>query len=247
MPNIKTQGIVIAKRDFSEGDRIFWIFTPDKGLIQAFGKGVRKILARLTGYMEIGNVLELGLYKGKTFYTITDVGVIYSYSYLKNDLGKISILYHFCELIKIFIPLDARHSEVFTLLISSLNLLGRQSTILAKIYFELKLINELGYGPELYQCVCGKKLEPGDNYFSFHSGVLCSDSALQDKNAIKISDPVIKLFRWIVIEEAGNLPLDAKIDKKILQEAEKILDLYLEYLAERKLHSFDFMKKVKEL
>ncbi len=245
MPNIKTQGIVIAKRDFSERDRIFWIFTQDKGLIQAFGKGVRKILARLSGHLEIGNVLELGLYKGKTFYTITDAGVIYSYSYLKNDLGKTSILYHFCELIKIFMPLDTRHSEVFTLLISSLNLLGRKSTVLAKIYFELKFIGELGFGPELYKCACGKKVEPNDNYFSFQGGVLCSDSALRDKSAIKISDSVIKLFRWIAIEDAGNLPLDAKVDAKVLQEAEKILDLYLEYLAEKKLHSLDFMKKVK--
>jgi DNA repair protein RecO (recombination protein O) len=249
MSDIKTQGIIIARRDFSEGDRIFWILTQDLGLIQALAKGVRKILARLSGHLELGNQVQLQLYKGRTFYTIIEAQVEDSFFYLKDDLSRASLIYHFFELVKVFLPLEQRQTQIYHLLISCLKALGCQSQPAVKIYFELKFIIHLGFGPEFYKCAfCNQKLKPDSNFFSFpQGGILCQSCSSEDKMSIKISNQAIRLLRWLALEEIESLPSLAKIDARLIKETGRILNLYLEYLGEKRLNGLEFIRQVEKI
>ncbi|TSC93057.1 MAG: DNA repair protein RecO (recombination protein O) [Candidatus Berkelbacteria bacterium Licking1014_7] len=249
MPNIKTKGIVVARRDFSESDRLIWIFTEDFGLVQALARGARKILARLNGHLELANLAKFHFYKGKTFYTIIDAQVINNFSKVKNDLKNASLIYHFLELVKIFLPLGEKHPAVLGHLSDSIEILGRQNHSVAKIFFELQFVSELGFKPEMHECViCQKRLALGKNFFSFlQGGILCSDCSVADKSSFGVSDNCIKLIRWIAIENISTLKKLENIPDNLIQETDRILEGYLEFLAERKLVGQDFVKKVKRL
>lgn len=249
MPIVKTQGVIIAKRDFSEGDRIFWILTENQGLIQALGKGVRKILAKMSGFLEVGNLVNLQLYKGRTFYTITDVQTVNSFAKLKNELAHASLIYHFFEVVKTFVPLEENRPEIFWLLVRGLANFDCQPSPILKIYFELKFIKNIGFGPELHHCaVCRRALPPGGNFFSAaEGGTICPACAVPSGISQKVSDQTIKMMRWLRLEEIEALAKLTSIDSRVVREADRILAFYMEFLAEKKLHGNGFLEKVNQL
>lgn len=239
---------MVSRRDWSEADRIYWIYTRDLGLIQALAKGVRKLLARMGGHLQLGNRLDLRLYKGKTFYTITEVTIKESFAWLRRDLIATSQLYHYLELIKVLVPLEQKGEKFYGLLLESIRGLNLPYKRRLKIFFELNLIGRLGFGPEFFHCAsCASQLQPGRNFFSIdQGGVLCENCGGLDKKARQISDMAIKLARWLAVEEIANLAKLKLIEPKE-KELERTLSDYLEYLAERRLASDSFIKQVKGL
>jgi len=49
MKRINTHGIVLARTDFGEADRILTFLTPDNGKVKAIAKGVRKQKSKMAG------------------------------------------------------------------------------------------------------------------------------------------------------------------------------------------------------
>ncbi|MCA9330182.1 DNA repair protein RecO, partial [Candidatus Saccharibacteria bacterium] len=59
MKQIVTVGIVLARINYGEADRIVTILTPDHGKIRLLARGVRKIKSRLAGGIELFSINDL--------------------------------------------------------------------------------------------------------------------------------------------------------------------------------------------
>ena len=147
MRNLKTQGIIIKRRDISEADRIITAYTEDLGKIQIKAKGVRKITSRRSSHIELLNFSELNLYKGNAL-TLTEVQMIDTFEAIKNDLTKTGFAYHLCELIDGLCPEGQEQKQIFSLFKRTLEKLGEAHSddILFIVHdFEIELLTLLGY------------------------------------------------------------------------------------------------------
>ncbi len=61
----KTEGVIIAKKNFGEADRILTIFTRDHGKIGCIAKGVRRPRSKKAGHVELGNWCKFFIARGK--------------------------------------------------------------------------------------------------------------------------------------------------------------------------------------
>ncbi|MFA4996126.1 MAG: DNA repair protein RecO [Patescibacteria group bacterium] len=243
--NIRTSGIVLKRMNFGEADRILTIFTERFGKVKAIARGVRKGRSKLAGHLEPFMLLDLQLYEGKTFYTVTGSEIKSDFSEIHTELKKTSQAFYLAELVDRFLPDHQGSDEVFNLFCRALQYLNKNEKNLFLRIFELKIIEASGFYPELYECVhCKNKLEEESNFWdAVEGGVICGDCQKKFHHGKKISNQLIKLLRLIEKSDFSILE-KLKISNEVEEEAEEILSTYIASVLERELKSKGFMKLV---
>ena len=112
-------------------------------------------------------------------------------------------------------------------------------------YFEIHLLEESGYRPQLQECVtCHQPLEPITNSFCASiGGTLCPVCGLNQPFARPISVNALKVLRFIQgndFNAVGRL----KIDAVLSLELEDITRSYLKYLLEREVRSANWLDEL---
>lgn len=255
MPTYRAKGIVIKKIDFAEADRILTIFTDTMGKVRAVSKGVRRTSSKMGGHLEIFNVVDLMLAQGRNLETVTSVQTINNFSNISRDLNKTSLAYYFIELVDKLTPDEHRDTRIFNLLVKSLKLLNDEqveehfgSDLLAQT-FKLKLLQLLGYEPQLVRCTqCSEEAKEGD-VFCFSNllgGIVCHNCTGHDKVCFELRPEELKILR-VILRADLELILRLELDDKTSRYINDILDNYIRHLVERESKSLGFLKKVERL
>lgn len=148
MNTVKTEGIIIKRRNVGEADRILTVYTKTEGKILIKAKGVRKITSRRSSHIELLNYTKLTLHKGKTMPILTEAQITEDFSSIKDDLKKTGFAYHVCELIDGLCAENQENTRVFFLLKRILDVIALGEDISAKVYlFETELLKTLGFYP----------------------------------------------------------------------------------------------------
>ncbi len=246
MPNprtYQTEAIVIKKTKLGEADRILTLYTPDLGKIQAVAKGVRRPRSKLAGHLELLTHSLVSLARGRNLDTITGSQTINSFLPLKSDLQLASYALYAIELINQFTADHIENHLLFQLLLQAMQQLcqlGNSDLVLR--YFELHLLNEVGYRPQLQECVtCHQPLKPVNNYFSPSAGgMLCPDCRYCQPLSYPLSVNALKVLRVL---QAGEWTIvsQLRLNREISCELESITRHYLRYLLERELKSIAWL------
>jgi DNA repair protein RecO (recombination protein O) len=167
---------------------------------------------------------------------------------LKTDLWLTSYGLYITELVNQFTAEHVADERLFRLLLETLqNLCQTNNRELLLRYFEIHLLEECGYRPQIQECVtCHRTLEPTTNSFCASiGGTLCPECALNQPFARPISVNALKVLRFIQRNEynaVGRL----KIDNALSLELEDITRSYLKYLLEREVRSANWLDELKE-
>ncbi len=149
--NYKTyssEGFVLARKNFGEGDRILTLYTKDYGKIFVIAKGVRKLTSRKRGGIEIFNKIKFSAVKGKTMDILTEVSVVNSYEPIREDLRRISVSYYICEVLGKVTRDNEKHTEIFSILdeyFKKLEVTGNLKKL--RMEFVRDLLVEVGFWP----------------------------------------------------------------------------------------------------
>ncbi len=117
----QTQGIVLARSNFGEADRLVTLLTPDFGLVKAIAPGARKYRSSLGGRVELFVVNELLLVKGRSIDRIIQAQTLDSNTGLSRDLGKLSAGQYIAELVLCMGLGGQPQRELYELLLLHLN------------------------------------------------------------------------------------------------------------------------------
>jgi len=146
MRSYTVEGIIIKRRNFGESDRILTVFTKDHGKIQVKALGVRKITSRRSAHTELLNLSLLTLHRTSGMSILTEATHMELFEEIKNDLKKIMIAYHLCELIDGLCPDNQENCSVFFLFKNVLDTISQEKNIFQTIRkFEFDLLETLGY------------------------------------------------------------------------------------------------------
>lgn len=146
MHHLRTEAIVIKRKDYGEADRILAVFTRDHGKMQIKARGIRKIPSRRSAHVELLNNSLISLYKGKSLPTLIEAQMLDDFSPIKNDLTKVGLAYHICELVDGLCPDGQDNDNVFYLLRNVLSRLATEDDTVAIVHeFEIELLSLLGF------------------------------------------------------------------------------------------------------
>ena len=244
----QTEAIIIKRTKLGEADRILTLYTPDQGKLKAVAKGTLRTRSKLGGHVELLTHSLLLLARGRNLDIITQAQTINSFLPLKDDLSRMSCGLYIAELVDSFTAEDIENSHLFTLLLDTLNQLSQcKSNDIILRYFELHILDLIGYRPQLQRCAnCDSPLQPVTNYFSAsEGGVLCNDCSYEEPVTRPLSLNGLKVLRlWQNCSYATASKVI--VNPKLSLELEQVLREYIKYLLERQVKSTAWLDKLKQ-
>ncbi len=227
-------GIVLNSREVGEADRVYTILTMEAGKIRVLGKGVRKINAKLAGFLEPLTFAEIFVSRGKGLGQISGSIIENSFPAIRSNWELAKDVFVVFKLADKLIPEQQPDEKVFQLLLSYLETLEKitgekmEKITLLRLGFLFKFTHQLGYGLEVGKCLsCGKTLKAGKNFFSpSRGGFLCANCPKDLEDDFPVKDSSIKIIRIFAKNLLKNLKKLA-ITPEEIQDLEKIAKRYL--------------------
>ncbi|MCX6706292.1 MAG: DNA repair protein RecO [Candidatus Woesebacteria bacterium] len=147
------EGIVLARRNFGEADRILSIYSKNHGRISAIAKGIRRTTSRKRGHLEVFGHIKFQITDGHGIGILIEADTINNFEEIRKDLKKISLAYFFTEVIGKITHEHERNDGIFELTLNYLEKLQLETRLRSlRMSFILELLTITGFWPE------GKKL-----------------------------------------------------------------------------------------
>lgn len=243
----RVEGVVLRHRDWGEADRILTLFTRQAGKVRAIAKGVRKTRSRKAGHLEPFMRSDILLARGRDFDILTQAQVIEPYLPLRENLVLLGYASYVVELVDRFTFDEEDNPALYHLLCDTLSRLSQaEDPFLTLRYFDLRLLEEAGYRPQLFQCLgCGQEIRPQDQYFSAaQGGVLCPACGENAPERRPVSLDALRYLRHYQrssFAQAGK----AVVPKRIQREMENLLQYYIGYVLEGSINAAAFLRRLR--
>lgn len=243
----KTPAIVLRQRKLGEADKIVTLFTAYQGKLDAVAKGVRRTKSRLAGHLE---PLTYGSYliaEGRDLDIVTQAETIDAYPPLRADLDRLSRGIYCAELVGRLTPERSEGNKVFRLLQSTLSLLATEPNLdMVTRYFDMRMMDELGYRPSLSTCaICDRRLEAVTNFWTpVAGGVACPQctDALPGLMPLSVNGlKVMQLLQRAPYEDVARV----RISGELMLEIEACLEQQVHFVLEREVRSARFVETLR--
>lgn len=257
MPSYKAKAIILKSYKLGESDKIIRMYSQENGIISAVAKGARKVRSRFGGGLELFNLIDLEIARGRDLDIITQIDILRSFKNISFDFYK----YIFCELIGNIVLKTQSKGEastpLFKLLYICFNEIDSLDTediiSLKKImcFFEAKFMKIIGYRPLLKNCcICNREM---NGLYSFHKkkisfsikfgGILCSKCSDSIENKIVLSASNYRFLCDVFdlkLEDYRNMEVSSSDLKKIY----KLVETYILFHTGHTVDSFKYLRKI---
>lgn len=258
MPSYNTLGIVLRRINYGETDKIIALYSRDLGRISAIAKGARKAISRFSGATEVLSCTRFQLATGKSLEVVSQCEIHTSFSVFRQDLTKMANALYLAELLDHNVEDRVPNERLFDLLYSALHLLERSSLpSLVSRWFELRLLGELGYAPNLETCaMCDSDVvhSPQDAELALsptHGGILCHvhahprtnpDHNMLNYNAMRN----LRALQLLEPDEADQLQ-ESQLENIVVSQTERALRQFMRFHNDREMKSRAFLDSLKHV
>jgi DNA repair protein RecO (recombination protein O) len=166
---------------------------------------------------------------------------------LRDSLERLSRALYAAELVDRATEERAENFAVYRLLLDALRRLSQRDDLdLVLRFFEMSLLVQLGYQPELSECVVCRKPagEQGNAWSAALGGVVCPDCRPPEVTLVALSAGALKVFRLLQggsFQEVARLQLDPRLS----DELERHLRETIHHALERDVRSAGFVDTVR--
>jgi len=245
----QTEAVILRRRNWGEADRILTLFTPQRGKIRVRAVGVRKPASRKAGHLELFHRATVFLARGRDFDIVTQAETVESFSRLRDDLVRSAAASYAAELLDRFAPDESENPDAYWLIVHTLEALCSDGNIaLALRCYDLKLLDSMGYRPELSLCTVGREtIQAEDQFFSpARGGVVCPRCADRAEGRYPVSLAALKVLRHIQRSPLADA-FRLRVRAATLDELEPVLQHYIQYLLESPLRSRKYFAEVSRM
>lgn len=203
MSTYLTQAITLKTHAVGEYDKILVLFSREHGLRRAIAKGARRPQSKLGGRSEPLCHNQWQLAKGKRMDVIAQCETVNAHRALRTDFDRLMAALYVAEATGAFIDELQPYPEVFDALSAMLTRLESTEAVeLSVLWYELHLLDLMGYRPEFEACVqCDGELAAGCGFQAELGGGLC-DSCSPMLRGMRLMPGTLAVIRRLQAMEA---------------------------------------------
>jgi len=246
--SFRLEAVVLRHSDWGEADRLLILYTRERGKVRAIAKGARKVKSRKAGHLEPFTRVTLQLARGRDLLIVTQAETIDAYQPLREDLLKTGYASYLAELLDRFTyEEESENYNIFRLLTESLSRIAFEADPwLAIRYYEVRLLDHLGFRPQLFECAnCREEIQAVDQFFSAaQGGVLCPRCGAGLPGVWNVSVEALKYLRHFQRSSYAEAQR-ARPNPQVRDEVEALMQRNFTYLLERELNVPGFIKRVR--
>lgn len=238
----RDQAVVLRTQKLGEADRIITMLTREHGRIRGVAKGVRRTKSKFGARLEPGSHVDLQLFVGKTFDTITQVEAIENYGEaLTHDYQRWTIASAILETAERFTSQEHEPAlQEYLLVVSGLKALAENAHDPSLILdaFLLRSLAIGGYAPSM--TICSRCEKPGPHkYFSLIGG----GSVCLDCRPSASATPAPETLELMADLISGNWARADQSTGRNRREATGLVAAYLQWHLERGLRSLPLVER----
>ncbi len=160
METVRCEAIVLKLADYRESDRLVTLFTLEHGRLSGIARGARRSVRRFGGALELFARLQLQMKVRHALSDLLEADIVTIHHGIRGDLYRIAHAGYACELLIALAPEGQANPRLFRLISAYLaHLDANPATPDDRRFFEINLLNILGYRPSLDACSrCGSAL-----------------------------------------------------------------------------------------
>jgi len=248
---LRTEAIVLKRTRVSDSDSILTLFTRKSGKMSVAVKGSRhpksKLVAGAQGF--VFGEYSISTSKTSTIHKLTSVDVKESFYHLREDFDALMTASFLAELTSAVIVEGSSNNRLFNLLIECLYFLSsghKDKCDIIKLVFELKLLDFIGYRPEVKQCVnCGSEEFTRPRFNVAEGGIICEKCFHLFQDDLNIGSTIPRLIDYLLTRDLEVIT-KTEINHVLVKKVDFLVEAYLKYYLERKgFKSLSFMKTFK--
>ena len=238
----RDEAVVLRTQKLGEADRIVTLLTREHGRIRGVAKGVRRTKSKFGARLEPGSHIDVQLYVGKTFDTVTQVEAIMNYGeVVSHDYQRWTVASAILETAERFTSQEHEPAlPEFHLVVGGLKALAenRYDSSLILDAFLLRSLAIGGYAPSMTICSRCEKEGP-HRYFSLVGG----GSVCGDCRTSACATPAPETLALMSALLSGNWGGTNASEQKHRREASGLIAAYLQWHLERGLRSLPLVER----
>jgi DNA repair protein RecO (recombination protein O) len=244
MVSCRCEALVLGTMDYRESDRIVTLFTLEHGKVKGIARGAKKSVRRFGGALELFARLRAELVLRDGLSAISSADILTVFPAIRKELAKIGLAGYACELADALLPEGMCNPRLFRLLNSFLEQLDSSPASPSdRRFFEMNLLNVLGYCPSLEQCASCAADFAGSAWTrqaKAADGLLCAQCG-RGGNTVSM-ETVFLLRRSLQSGRFGTV----RFPPSALEEAGNLLDCALAAHLQRPLKALSFLREIGE-
>lgn len=239
----RDEAIVLRTQKLGEADRIITLLTREHGRVRGVAKGVRRTKSKFGARLEPGSHVDIQLYTGRTFDTVTQVESISNYGEaLTDDYSRWTICGTILEAAERFTSHEHEPAlQEFKLVTGALKALteNRYDPSMILDAYLLRSLAVGGYAPSLVNC--SKCDVPGPHrYFSLVGG----GSVCAECRPSASATPALETLKLMSDLISGDWESAMASQLRNRREANGLIAAYLQWHLERGLRSLQIVERV---
>ncbi len=241
---IRTEGVVLRRRDFSESSRIAVVYTRDAGKVQLLARGARAAKNKFGGALEPLSRGEFVFYwrENKELFTLAETAVISPGRFIREDPKRLPFGLAVIEATDKLSGEGDADAALYELVASSLAALdggGPPAALLSQFLF--KLAAQLGLKPDVDKCAsCGRtELRAGVALVLKEGTVVCRDCQPADGNLLTLSPAAYNYVNTLTSLEPSRVDF-VKAGPNLVEQALSFIRAHLLYHTGLEIKSLAF-------
>lgn len=207
---VRTEGVVLRRRDFGETSRVAVVFTLRKGKVQLLAKGARRTKSKFGASLEPLTYGEFVFYyrENKDLYTLSEASIIRSYDRLRAEPASLVYGLVCAEATERLTEELDPDAASLRQLAAALDAVERGTAPrLVTSYYLLRLAANIGFGPALLTCKkCGRRRPEGPVTFSPADGaVFCKRCTPELAEKVELTPGAYRLLAFLTEVEPSKI------------------------------------------
>ncbi|MDE6035706.1 MAG: DNA repair protein RecO [Ruminococcus sp.] len=240
------KGIVLKERNTGDNGKFIDILTAENGVMELTVRGSRKINSSLLNSTQLFAYSDFCYHESEKYKILKSAEPIRIFYRLRESLTGISLACYMAEVVKYCS--DVQNIEILRLFLNTLHFLenGLRDEEMLKAVFELRLMADMGFMPDVVMCrKCGA-YEPEELYFSVQESCFCCTKCCESKppGSYRINISVLSAIRHIVLTDFERL-FNFRTSESTMKTLEYLSEKYINARLERNFRTLDFYKSIR--
>ena len=248
---LKVNGVVLRELQMKESDKIITVLTKELGVISIYAKGAMRLKNKFHSSTGLFTYSEFVVFesRGDRMYQLNEAVVKKVFYNLSDSVENIALAMYMSELVCEAVVPDEVSNDILRLFLNCLYMLceGKWSLLMTKAAFEMRLMSDIGFRPNMIGCVRCGMYENEIMYFDTESGFMVCPTCKQNYNTrFALCEPPVTLaLRYFVLAELEKM-FGFKLKGLSLVQLSRICEKYVLEHTKENYKTLEFLKPLLE-
>ena len=251
MPNrtVKLTGIVIREVKTKESDRIVTVLTREAGVVSIYAKAAMRLKNKFNTRTNLFTYSEFVAFESRSseLLTLNEATVIHRFHEISDRIEFLALAMYMSELVReVSVPDDVTE-EMLRLFLNMLHMMtsGKWSVPLCKAAFEMRVMCETGFRPDLLACASCGTYEADRFFFHLSDGnITCCDCTPNGRQGrMEAEMPVIMAMRYLAYADLEKM-FSFTLSDGYVRQLGKICQAYVSLHTDAEFKTLDFYNSI---